>query len=491
MPLTLPTILPPTKHNGIVVYLSNPDRFMAANRSLNSGPAFGLLAETLRANDVDPDSCIYTNDYAFGCDTQAVSLILGDHAAGALLQQYNNTLDAFRGYVVNKPRLARATATYAPIDCYEVFSHEPDSFNNDDDDDDDAASSNKDGAPTRRSSYLHWFRADIQKLLQPELHRTKTTYRFHTRRHITTDELIRWLNAQSNQHIYLDIETHPPTNTVQCMSFMTAGSHCFMVPCYTETGAATHNLTKLFTALTRAFQRNIIAGHNIIFDLSFLFHYHGVPYGPRIYDTMLAHHRAYPEVEKSLAHAISYWINAPFHKDTAGTFTPYNRAQYEKLLEYNARDVLCLPAIHASQMEEARRTPGLQASIEQAMTSAVPYMTAGFTGFNIDTKKFEKEVSGGEVTTAQLTRVLRVLIGSPDFNPASPQQVGRWLYDGLNYPILERTDSGAPGTGLKILYQLLVKFPENVALKLLIQFKLADKVVSMMGFTHYYAIEKR
>lgn len=488
-PPALPNIIPEGKHNGVIVYLSRPNRYEIQNNRLLAGPPGDFLKDTLRANDVDPDACIYTLDPLAFRGGYGVRIALGEYMQAMLSPNKHLLFNEERGYI-HKTEHGPLISTFAPVDCVEVVSHEID-YADDDDDADDKAGANKDSAPTRRSNFRFWFGADLNKILQPEQRRSKATYRYNTKRFVTTDELVSWLNSLKDTSLYLDIETHPPTNTVQCMTLMATGSPAFMVPVYDYTKHCKHHLPKLFAALARAFKRNQVVGHNIMFDLGFLFHYHGVPFGTNIYDTMLAQHRAFPEAEKSLAHTMSYWCNAPYHKDSAGTFTPYNHAQYEQLLEYNARDVMVLEPVHINQMASARKMAGLLDSITQVMDTIYPYLVASFTGFVVNTSKQKDTIAKTTKLSTSLTRVIRILVGDPEFNPASAQQVGRWLYEGLHYPVLSTTEKGAPSTDMKTLYQLVIKFPTNVALKLLIYYKVQSKIESMMSYEPYYINEFR
>lgn len=487
---SLPTIHPtvPTQ-TPIIVYLQ-PNRYDTANGKLLSGPPGDWLQYNLRKNNIDPGACTFTTDPDFNKYAVATRIALGDYMQRQLTPATHLTLNEDRGYIHTTPS-GPLISTFAAVDCCEVMSHEPEAFDNDDDDGEESAATNKDSAPTRRSNYRFWFGADFEKLLSRPP-RASATYTFNVVRHASLSTLCNVLNGLTNELLLIDIETHPPTNTVQCLSFM-AGLRppVYSVPIYGTRGQSFFHVPTFFAALVRAFQRNTVVGHNISFDTGFLFHYHGVPYGPRMIDTMLNHHRAFPEAEKSLAHTMSYWINAPYHKDSAGTFTPYNTAQYDTLLDYNARDVLALGPVLRSQMKRGLTDEGYRLSCKQVSDCIEPYLTATFTGFSVNNEKHRQAMKKAEDASDDLERVIRILVGHPEFNPASSQQVGKWLYEGLGYAPPELTDTGAGKTDMKCLYQLLLKYPANVALKLLISYKELSKQVSMLGYTPYYINEGR
>jgi len=488
-----PTILPAfnRKHNGITIYLST-NRYDVANDTLLAGPPGSFLRDTLRENDIDPDECIYTTDRCFS----KVPWLPGDKhiMLGTEMKNRNvfnkvTPINDIRGYISTEGAV-ETLVTYAPVDCTDVVDHEPDSINGDDDDEDDGGSTNKDSAPTMRSNYRFWFKADMAKLLRKE--RRGVYGQFNPRRNLSTHQVCEWLKAQRDTYLYFDIETHPPTNTVQCFTIANETDPPIAVPIYDHRGTTNHDLPKLFAGLAKAMSRNTVIGHNIGFDLGFLFHYHGVPYSHRIFDTMVTHHRCFPEAEKSLAHAISYWVNIRSHKGDAGTFTPYNSGQFNTLLDYNIKDVLVLREIVKAQRERMAGDTGLRDSVNEAMACIEPYLTAGFTGFEIDTRELKAKQAKLGKDLSQYTRAMRILTGRDDFNPASNKHIQEWLFEGgLAYPIIEQTSTGAPSTDIKTLYRLLIKFPQNVAMKLLLMFKEQAKVEGMLGFEPYWINEQR
>jgi len=489
-PLVLPSN--PANFNGYVFYFSRPNRYATANNDLLAGPAGDFLKDTIRSCGVDPAGCIFTSDltYSRHTDHNYSAIYLGTEA---LVRQQRIPAGDFtktRG-LVSPRHNGEWITTFDPIDCVEVVSHEH--YGNDDDDlddeDPDTGTSYKDSAPTSRSNYRFWFKSDLRKLLCKE---RRLSSKYAVDHGFNTEYLVKWLNSQTDQILFFDIETHPPTNSVQCFSIATATSKILMVPCYDHRGTASLDLPRVFSALARCFSKNTICGHNIMFDLGFLFHFHGVPFGQRMIDTMLIHHRCFPESEKSLSHAISYWINKHNHKDEAGTFTPYNHKQFFDLQWYNANDVGVLRDILVSQMEYVNKDPGLMASVADANSAIYPYLLASVTGMELSLKTVRDKQSGLAKQLTDLKRVLACLTGREDFNPASNKHIQEWLFDGgLGYPVLEKTATEAPATDMATLYRLIIKFPSNVALKLLIMFKELAKVDGMLGFEQYYVNESR
>lgn len=459
------------------IILSEVDRYARADGVLLSGPTKRFVEEHLgHGTEYHP-----INDFSFIPPLGSNVILAGQRSVYKWLGN-GAQLNTERGYV-RIVRGCRVVPTYLPIDCTDVVNHEDVGFGGTDDDEADDKNNSKDSAPTARANHRFWFGADVRKLLLgerrvelPELD-IKTDWAY-------------WL-SRIQDHLVIDIETHPPTNTVQCVGFAGLDTPIISVPCYDHHGRARTELVPFFRTLIRAMQRCVTIGQNIQFDLGFLAHYHGIPWGQRIEDTMIQHHRIYPESEKSLAHLISFWLNAPYHKDTAGTFTPYNEQQYQKLLRYNARDVQTTRAVWLAQREFfAAASPGLRASVRSANRSIEPYLRAGLTGFEYsdDTRRAELRTMARK--SEQLTRVFHRLVGYP-LLPTSPKQLGEYLYTGMKYPVLERTATGAPSTDAGTLYELAGKFPHNVALRVLLALRDVNKQSDMLDFKPYYRLEKR
>lgn len=470
-------------NNKPLVVLSSRDRFSRHDSSMAiAGPARDFLAEAIQEDfEVTTDLNFYPKEFGRNvilCGAVAAKAWLGKPSGYSGIPAWKDTGDLLknRGYV-QIARGCNVVATFSPIDCAEVFSGEEEF----DDEIELDKSNSKDAAPTARGNYRFWAMADIRKLLKKE---RRTTY--------NKNDIVSLPDAakviDQLDWLFLDIETHPPTNTVQCLSFCGLNSAVFTVPIYDHNGklVVSH---KFLAAFTRALRRCIIVGHNISFDLSFLAHYHGIPWGPRIEDTMIQHHRVYPESEKSLAHVISYWINNSFHKDQSGTFTPRNYEQYSRLLHYNALDVLSTRAVWLAQNCD-RNTTGIGPSFDSANRSVEVYLRAGLTGFEFREHFRQNRIKELEGKIKGLTRVFHVLAGSKVL-PTSPQQVGNYFFRDLGLISTHKTDTGDPSTGADAMYSLLLKYPQCVSIRVLLALRDLNKQKDQLMFRAYYKEDER
>lgn len=462
-----------------ILVLSARDRYARENGLTIAGPSEHFVAET-----VGPGGFIATDNLALQ-PPPGSKVILAGQAALTAWRGRDADLNTARAHV-KLDRGVLTVATYLPIDCIDVVNHEAEDFGGGEDDESpDDKNNGKDSAPTSRKNFRFWFGADVRKLL---LHERMTTCQLPQTPLIPANENI--IDSFDWSHTFIDIETHPPTNTVQCLSIAGIDTPVFTFPVWDHRGAARGNLPRLFAKLVKLFSRTIVIGHNVSFDLGFLAHAHRIPWPARIEDTMVQHHRCFPESEKSLAHVISYWTNMPYHKDMAGTFTPYNAQQYNKLLTYNAADVATTRLVWLAQREWINQRPGLAASVRAANASIEVYLRAGLTGFSYnETERLGARRRLGR-RIAALTKLLHRLVGY-ELLPSSPAQLADYFYVKLKYPVAARTDKGAPSTDAKTLYRLTGANPQNAALRVLLELRDLEKQEAMLKFKEYYRIEKR
>lgn len=460
----------------ISLIISNQDRYGRNNDELLIGPPADFVREIL-GNDLFNSAHIRlaTDHRPLPAETSHI-LLLGETALNQWASR--SGLDAWRGYVslttprgVNRP--VPTVATYLPIDCVDVKDWE--SFD-DDDGDDEAAGNNKDTAPTARSNYRFWFTRDVAKLIA-----APNTLKCQSR--LLAPNTFEWdqLNTLEGATIFFDIETHPETNTLQCFSLAVNDGPVYTVGVYDWTGRLIAPTNTLST-LARIFTRNRVVIHNASFDLPFLAVNYRVPFGRDIYDTMVIHHRIFPEAEKSLAHAISCWVNAPYHKGDAGTFHPRNRAQYEQLLTYNMRDVDTLRAVYKAQMAFVDNDPGLRESVKLGNESIYSYLVSGLHGFNIDLQKRMALIKDLEARSRAYQTILNKLVGC-EMNVGSPKQCIDYFHNDMGYEVVKKSKTTAgPSVAGDALYLLLLAHPENPVPRVILAMRDVEKQLTQLQF---------
>lgn len=397
-------------------------------------------------------------------------------------------LNKHRGYCLNvlSPRtgtLHAALATYHPIDCWEFSAADDDS------DDDDSADSaeHKDVAATKRANFFGWAMKDFWKLV---LRATPTwpydplpKPSFLDAAHDTISDWLRCLPSGSD--LVLDIECRPQDHSLDVIGLRSNG-RAFVAPIYSPTNQiafpSRQILGRFYRALTHTFLRDdiTIVGHNLAFDLAVLAVELGLPIPTRLYDTMIAMHRAEPLLEKSLSHAISYYLVTPRnHKaDICPNTTIEN---YHRLRQYNSEDLIRTEQLKAAQLRTHADNPGLAAAVQQGNELLHVTLLMSLTGIHTNPEATAAQAEAHLQRAEQMARVARVLTGRPGFNPASPDQTADFFYTQLHYPVLEQTDSGQPATGAKALYSLQTLQP-NPLIPVIIEHRECKKAASSLKF---------
>lgn len=298
--------------------------------------------------------------------------------------------------------------------------------------------------------------------------------------------VINTLTNTKNRFLNLDIETDGHWN-ITCFAFsFHTDINVVTVPVlrYNYSLAyGTLNLAKIFRALAVAMRDNIVVSHNgKSFDWFILAYKYKLAIGPRVWDTMLAQNRIYPEAEKSLGHCVSLWLDEPFHKDE-GVFQPQNPDQEQKLWRYCGKDVYTMAWIRAKQQAYASNDDGLMDSIDQVNECCKPYLTMEMTGINVDTDRIQSIMDYNDRLMNQYLRIMKVLMGpTVDFPLISSQKCAKYFHDMLDYPVLQRTKTGAPQLDETTLLKLKLKFPGNPVIDFLLAYRERKKETGSMKF---------
>lgn len=404
-------------------------------------------------------------------------LALGEEACKIFAPDDN--LNKHRGY--NLSHLSNEViTTYTPIQAWEFKSTDEDESDDDKDDGDE-----KDVARTKKQNYLFWIIADFNKLLRP-----RTPYRsFRTTVSPSASDAISFIRSCSRTSIVLDIETRVQDHALDCIGLADVSrAISYVIPFYWPDGKlyySPQDTAKIYRELYTLFCREdiTIVGHNLAFDLSVLCTKYNLPIPTNIYDTMLAMHRQHPTVDKSLSHAISYYTSAP--RNHKGDIRPNTSMQnFQELLRYNGEDLRWTAAVMEGQQQYHESDPCLKDAVQLANRMQVLTLIMSRTGIRIDTPKLEATKDYLRLKYAQLTRVLRILINDPEFNPNSSQQIGAYLYGKLHFPVVELTKSGAASTSAKALYKLQLLQPTPF-IPLVIEAKETQKALSMFEANLY------
>ncbi len=446
--------------DGTVIVMAQ-SRFDKANGLLGCAAAEQLLLEAA------PHAMLATPEENLQSNTGIKRIVYcGDQLS---LARHSRRLDQTRGFVEPGYLGVPTVHTFHPQDACDIVSLEQEDREDEDALVDEYSSKNK-GATARRN-YRFWFLADVAKLYDNPAPLGQMVHSWVDL--LSMERIIR----QPSEVLYFDIETSvDDTQTLWCIGFALDNSPVYVIPVYDWKrklyhGVHTHRILALFA---RLLQTKRVVAHNANFDLGFLWLFCGIPPAKRLEDTMVIHHRTLPSVEKSLAHCITYYLNAPYHKDTAGSFNPQSLGVYNKLLEYNAHDVHRTRAIHQRMTALGYlKLPQVQQGIKLHPLMLV----AGLRGLKIDTAGMYVMTQRLKAQVKHATRVLRILIGYP-INPQSADEVTTYCQR-MGYELTEMTESGKLAMDASIMIKLYVRY-KNPVFQALLWVKDKQKQLSML-----------
>lgn len=496
--------LPKLKYCGLTVILSNPSRFDKVN--LLSGPANVLFNEhCLRPqyNSMQCDIRVMEDKTPFIEGTKCV-LLLGEAALHEWVPfSRRNTLNELRGTVLSC-RDIPTIASYFPQDAADSKAYEqtlnPESkeYTIDDDFSDDVDEGDaKSHGNTKRSNYAFWLKSDIGKAKQILNNGVPSSFQPIYKIYPSSSEVINTLTNTKGIYLDLDIETDYEEQNLLCFSFsVDDGKTVYAVPVLDhEYKWAYSSLHYILRALAVAMRDNITVAHNgASFDFFVLASKYGIPVG-RAFDTMLAMHRCFPDVEKSLGHCTSFWTWESFHKDEDSRAYRTREHMTEKL-KYCAKDVFTMSLVRQAIQQYATRIPGLEASIKCAMDSIRPYLIMTLQGMRYSQESVDFTKKENDRLMMQYLRIINLLIGEHGMAECKRSVKGKakgfagsntqccnYFHEQLGYPVVARSSkTQKPTLGKSALYKLALKH-ENPVITFTLMYRILAKEYGTLKFT--------
>lgn len=279
---------------------------------------------------------------------------------------------------------------------------------------------------------------------------------------ITVDELVERLKAQ--KEFCFDTETTSLdyfTLDIVGLSFSFKAGEAYYVPCPDDEKATMQIIDKLKPILEDKHKLKI--GQNVKFDMHVL-HKYGVEVSLPIYDTMLAHYLAEPDLKHGMDYLSETYLGyTPVHieeligKKGKGQGTMRD-VELDKISEYAAEDAditFQLRDVIAPMVAE-RELNSVLNDIEHPLVPVLADMET--EGVNID-EGFLREYSKVlEVDLLSLQTEIHDLAGIK-FNIDSPKQMGEVLFKHLNIPQDKKTATGQASTSEDVLSKLAGEFP--------------------------------
>ncbi len=260
--------------------------------------------------------------------------------------------------------------------------------------------------------------------------------------------------STSTGALAFDIETSP--SSITCISFSFSPDIAISIPTteyYWGSFSALREVLHIIDDLLRT--PNVVKiGHNMTFDIQYLWRFFGILPSKPWFDTMIAHHSCYSELPKALSFLTSIYTNEPYYKDDLKVWQTGSTTD-DVLWMYNAKDsAITLECYYAlKQRMDLLETRG---TFDYMMQLLEPLLFMMLNGMNIcwDTVKDHKKCYLKKLTEKE------GLFSSKygDINPYSPKQVSLLAYDTLGLkPIMK---DGKVTTDKKALDKLATKSPD-------------------------------
>lgn len=500
---------PTLQYRGLTVILSNPSRFdKVALLTATGGQLFNDYCLRPEMNLMQCDVRLAEDSSPFLSGTLCV-LLCGEFAMHKWLPEtIKNTIGEMRGSPFFRNGVYMIPS-FSPQDCADMRTYEqqlnplskdytPDAneYESDDDDEGDVKKHGK----TARRNFAWWLKQDVRKCKTIIACGGKLPVSEFPEPHYeifpNSERVIRLLEDTRGCTLYLDIETDYEQCNLQCFAFSFDGCTITSVPVldYNYRPAYT-NYPRIIRALASAMDSNTVVAHNgAAFDFFVLGYKYRIAIN-KTYDTMLAQHRCFPDIEKSLGHCTSLWTWEKFHKDEDSQ--GYNiAAQMDARLRYCAKDVRTMFLIHKAIEKYACTIPGLTHSIQTAMDSIKPYLITSIQGIKYNETKVEEIKKENDELMMQYARMICLLIGEqgmaavrasikgkPSLFPGSNAQCIAYFHDLLGYPVVARSKkTQKPSLGKLALYKLALKHGDNPVITLTLMYRKIAKEYGTLKF---------
>lgn len=216
-------------------------------------------------------------------------------------------------------------------------------------------------------------------------------------------------------------------------------------------------------------------GHNGKFDARW-FHSKGIPV-PQSFDTMLAAHMLEENRSKGLKPLSKVELGAPAY-DVGEELKNLNKISLRRLCIYNGKDTdYTLRLKHRFQTQLVEDQPTARLFARLMMPASEMLVDVERHGVWIDPERWQERHDIAHDKVAQLYRYLNQFVPE-DMRPInlnSPQQVGKWLYEHLELPVLETTDAGHASTREGVLLELVDR---HKAVRVLMKYRKWAKFLS-------------
>lgn len=495
---------PKLPYCGLTVVMSNPSRNDKLELLSHTAGWF-FRSECLAENGINILQCeVRTKEERHPLlPNTKVIMFLGLDGFQLWSGNTENTLGEIRGsiyYVQNIPSIP----SYLPQDCMDAKDYESEhnellqGKNYDEPNiEGKGANEKRRHGVTARSNWRFWLQRDTEKAIRilnngGEIPKSpgwfEPKYVFFPSAKDIIDELMSFKDEQ----LYIDIETDECLG-LKCIGYNISSDRIVVFPVVDFNYRQFYpEMARILRAFTLCCNNNTVVAHNGSgFDFTVLSWKYNILLGQRLYDTMLAMHRCYPDIEKSLGHGTSLWTYEPFHKDE-GSMSYRTVEDMRNLLRYCGKDVYTMRLIRQSVDAFAKTIPGLTESIAQVMDSIPAYQLMTLMGTRYKQELLDEVMRENDGLMNQYNRIIQFLVGKETINvlnkktPASLASSNtkcvHYFHNMLGYPVVGKSKkTGNPSLAKKNMYKLRLRV-ENPVIDYVNLFRATQHESGMLKF---------
>ena len=274
--------------------------------------------------------------------------------------------------------------------------------------------------------------ADLNKALKviedPELLKDNTEIKIQP----TLDEILKFYAlVKTKEHVAFDIEATPEFITCFSLAIYHENKILSMsIPLMNNQGSywSVEEEIKVWIGLAEILNNlNIkIIGQNGMFDLMFVLRTMNIKTDNFYFDTMIAQHRCYTELPKSLAYLTSSYTYYPYYKDEGKQSHLKVIKDWPQYWKYNAKDSAYLLPIAETLIKELEEFESIDA-MDYMMELHKPLMEMEFNGILTDKKGIISSRKKYERWINALQHGLNKVV-KKEINPNSAKQMIAYFY---------------------------------------------------------------
>ncbi len=286
-----------------------------------------------------------------------------------------------------------------------------------------------------------YVRLDFEKIAKKRSERSEITeygIRWVCRE---ADKLVKFIERSIVDAPFMtfDIETYG--GLITCISFSFDGYEGVSVPLQ-DSKISRGEMAILWQIVAKLLAHKIPKiNQNIKYDWIILAR-HGFHVNNVVGDSMLLGHALYPELPRGLDFYTSVYTPIPYYKDEGKEFNPKAHTR-DRLYLYNAMDSIAVHKVYSEQLKELDEpeNENLKELYHKEIVPLIPiYKRIDEIGIRRDQAQCDKLLFKYNYLLESNLKTLRTLVGDDKFNPGSPPQVGKLIYEDLGFPIRRKTD---------------------------------------------------